>query len=237
MVTRSGCSNTDSRLCEAWPGHAALTLSWTCGHGHHLLALAPEIARGVGIDISPGMIESARARLRGAPCAANVAFEVDDAEALTRISHRSIDLAICIGAFEHMLDKQAVLASIYRVLKPSGRFVCLTLNAGYVWYRIFAPLLGFTTKHLSSDRSLTRDEFVLLLDRAGFRDIRFAPWTFVPKGDMPAAVAWLLTRLDEIGRHARLDSLRGGLALCARKAGEIQLRTGADADRAPLPAQ
>src|SRR5260370_36233870 len=36
---------------------------------------------------------------------------------------QSIDLAICIGAFEHMLDKRAVLASIYRVLKFGGRFV------------------------------------------------------------------------------------------------------------------
>jgi hypothetical protein len=70
---------------------------------------------------------------------------------------------------------------------------------------------------LSSDRMLTHDEFVLLLDHAGFRGIRFAPWTFVPKGDVPAAVALLLTLLDAIGRHAGLASLRGGLSLCAWK--------------------
>jgi glycosyltransferase involved in cell wall biosynthesis len=35
-----------------------------------------------------------------------------------------------------------------------------------------------------------------------------------PKGDMPAAGAFLLTVLDAIGRHARLHSLRGGLSLC-----------------------
>ena len=34
---------------------------------------------------------------------------------------------------------------------------------------------------------------------------------------MPAAVALLLTVLDAIGRYARLDSLRGGLSLCAWK--------------------
>jgi 2-polyprenyl-6-hydroxyphenyl methylase/3-demethylubiquinone-9 3-methyltransferase len=116
-----------------------------------------------------------------------------------------------------MLDKRAVLGSIYRVLKLGGRFLCLTPNADYVWYRAIAPRLGFATKHLSSDRLLTRDEFCALLDQAGFRRIRASPWTFVPKGDMPAVAALLLTALDAVGRHARLESLRGGLALCASK--------------------
>ena len=163
------------------------------------------------------MIELARARLRSSPWRANLTFEVDNAEELKGIADQSVDLAICIGAFEHMLDKRAVLASIYRVLKFGGRFFCLAPHADYVWYRTIAPLLGFATKHLSSDRMLTRDEFSALLDQAGFRRIRSAPWTFIPKGDVPALVALLLTVLDAIGRHARLDSLRGGLSLCAWK--------------------
>jgi 2-polyprenyl-6-hydroxyphenyl methylase/3-demethylubiquinone-9 3-methyltransferase len=175
------------------------------------------VARGIGIDLSPGMIELARARDWSSTRRADLTFEVDDAEELKGIADQSIDLAICIGAFEHMLDKRAVLASIYRVLKFGGRFFCLTPHADYVWYRTMAPLLGFATKHLSSDRMLTHDEFSALLDQAGFRRIRSAPWTFIPKGDMPALVALLLTVLDVIGRHARLDSLRGGLCLCARK--------------------
>jgi 2-polyprenyl-6-hydroxyphenyl methylase/3-demethylubiquinone-9 3-methyltransferase len=133
---------------------------------------------------------------------------VDDAEELEGIADQSIDLAICIGAFEHMLDKPAVLASIHRVLKSGGRFFCLAPRADYVWYRTMAPLLGFATKHLSSDRMLTHDEFSALLDQAGFRRIRSAPWTFIPKGDMPALVALLLTAFDAIGRRTRLDSLR-----------------------------
>jgi 2-polyprenyl-6-hydroxyphenyl methylase/3-demethylubiquinone-9 3-methyltransferase len=201
----------------ARPGPADVVLDLGCGNGHHLLALGPEIARGIGIDVSPGMIELARARLRTSTSGANLAFEVDNAEELDGLADQSIDLAICIGAFEHMLDKRAVLASIYRVLKFGGRFLCLAPRADYVWYRTIAPLLGFSTKHLSSDRLLTSDEFSALLDQAGFRRIRSAPWTFVPKGDVPAPVASLLTVLDAIGRHARLDALRGGLSLCAWK--------------------
>jgi ubiquinone/menaquinone biosynthesis C-methylase UbiE len=201
----------------ARPRPADVVLDLGCGNGHHLLALGPEVARGIGIDVSPGMIELARARLRSSPWRANLTFEVDNAEELKGIADQSVDLAICIGAFEHIIDKRAMLASIYRVLKFGGRFFCLAPHADYVWYRTMAPLLALSTKHLSSDRLLTHNEFSALLDQAGFRRIRSAPWTFVPKGDVPAAVALLLTALDAIGRHARLDFLRGGLSLCAWK--------------------
>jgi 2-polyprenyl-6-hydroxyphenyl methylase/3-demethylubiquinone-9 3-methyltransferase len=116
-----------------------------------------------------------------------------------------------------MLDKRKMLASVYRVLKPGGRFCCLSLNADYVWYRIIAPLSGFSTKHLSSDRILTRDKFSALLCQAGFCRIRAAPWTFIPRGDVPAPVAQLLALLDAVGRHVRMDYLRGGLAVFAWK--------------------
>jgi hypothetical protein len=109
---------------------------------------------------------------------------------------------------------------IWLALKLGGRFFCLTPHADYVWYRTMAPLLGYATKHLSSDRIPTRDEFSTLLDQAGFRSICSAPWTFIPKGDMPTLLASLLTVLDAIGRHARLDPLRGGLSLCACKNAE-----------------
>jgi ubiquinone/menaquinone biosynthesis C-methylase UbiE len=198
----------------ARPRSTDVVLDLGCGNGHHLLALAPAVAHGIGIDISPGMIELARTRLRRSPCGANLTFKVDDAEELKGIANESIDLAICIGALEHMLDKRAVLASIYRVLKFGARFFCLTLHADYVWYQTIAPLLGFATKHLSSDRMLTHDELVSLLHQAGFRDIRFAPWAFIPRGDVPAPVALLLTMLDAIGRHARLEfSSRRRLAM------------------------
>jgi hypothetical protein len=48
-----------------------------------------------------------------------------------------------------MLDKRAVLASIYRVLKFGGRFFCLAPHADYVWYRTMAPLFGFDRSKLS----------------------------------------------------------------------------------------
>jgi cyclopropane fatty-acyl-phospholipid synthase-like methyltransferase len=194
-----------------------VVLDLGCGNGHHLLALAPEMAQGIGIDFSPAMIRVARDRLRRSSAPKRLTFEVDDAEELKGTADRSVDLVICIGAFEHMVNKRRVLANVYRVLKHGGRFFCLSVDADYVWYRTLAPLLGFATKHLSSDKFLTSDEFVGLLGRAGFGRIESFPWTFIPRGDMPRIVGLLLAGLDAIGRRARLRPLRGGLCVCAWK--------------------
>jgi SAM-dependent methyltransferase len=188
-----------------------------CGNGHHLFALAGEIGRGIGVDLSPAMIEVARERLRDSPWQDKLAFVSDDGERLGTLAEDSIDLAMCVGALEHMLNKSAVLANAYRILKPRGRFFCLTLNGGYFWYQALAPLLGLETKHLSTDRFLKRDELARLLTEAGFRRIEVGYWTFIPRGDMPSVLGLICRGLDIIGRVLRINSLRGGLWVCAWK--------------------
>ena len=71
-----------------------VVLDLGCGNGHHLIALAPEIARGIGVDLSPGMIELARTRLGRSPWGARLKFEVDDTESLRSVAAQSIDLAV-----------------------------------------------------------------------------------------------------------------------------------------------
>jgi ubiquinone/menaquinone biosynthesis C-methylase UbiE len=175
-----------------------------CGNGHHLAALAPEIARGVGVDVSPRMIELARRA-----CPQRIAFQVGDATRLDGVASSSVDLALCIGALEHMVDKAAALASIHRVLRPGGRFFCLTPDGAHPWYRSVAPRLGIATRHLSTDHFLTRDELRGLLERAGFARVELGAWSFIPRGDMPRLARWLFGGLDRI--------LRGGLRACAWK--------------------
>lgn len=188
-----------------------------CGNGHHLLALAGEIGRGIGVDLSPAMIEVARARLRDSPWQGKLTFLSDNAEQLGVTAEGSIDLVTCVGALEHMLNKPAVLGSVYRMIKPRGRFFCLTINGGYVWYQALAPLLGLETKHLSTDKFLKRDELVSMLTESGFRRIQVGYWTFIPKGDMSSVLGFVCHGLDIIGRILRINSLRGGMWICAWK--------------------
>jgi SAM-dependent methyltransferase len=186
-----------------------------CGTGFHLLALADEYGHGLGVDLSPAMIAAARSRL--GPRRDKVAFAVDTAERLATVPDRSVDVVLAVGALEHMLDQAAVCRSVFRVLKAGGRFVCLTLNGGGLWYRWLAPLLGLDSRQLSTDHYLSRRELANLLRGAGFAEVEIGYWTFVQRGDLPRPWAALAAGLDPIGRLLRAGFLRGGLRALAAK--------------------
>jgi 2-polyprenyl-6-hydroxyphenyl methylase/3-demethylubiquinone-9 3-methyltransferase len=172
-----------------------------CGDGMHLFALAGSFARGIGVDISAAMIDRVRERAAGRE--AHFRFDVD--------------LVYCVGSLEHMLDQPAVLRAACRVLKPGGRFVGLTPNGSYLWYRRLAPTLGIATQHLATDHFLDRNELAAMLQAAGFTAPRLDAWTFIPRGDMPRWTAHLLTILDGIGRVLGIRNLRGGIRFATRK--------------------
>src|SRR5258708_14826689 len=188
-----------------------------CGSGLHLLALAGEFARGIGTDLSPAMIEAGRRGAAETGRGGNITFAVDAAEHLNSAPDASIDVVICVGALEHMLGQAEVLRSVFRVLKRGGRFVCLTLNGGSIWYRYLAPVLGFDTRQLATDRYLSRSDLRGLVRGAGFAEMRIDSWTFVQRGDMPDWIASILDVADRTGKFLGLDVLRGGLRLCAKK--------------------
>ena len=194
--------------------HTVLDLG--CGDGNHLRMLAPDIRKGIGVDISPGMVQSAQRSTRTMPHGNRLTFQVDDARMLASITDNSVDRAICVGALEHMLNPAQVLKNAHRVLRPGGRFVALTLHGGYAWYRWIAPLLRIPTRHLETDCRLTAREGRCHLENAGFTAIRVAPWTFVPAGDMPWGWASVWRVLDRMGAWLGIWMLRGGLVLSGR---------------------
>ncbi len=188
-----------------------------CGNGHHLFALSEDLGRGIGIDLSFEMIAVAKEHLQTSLLRKKITFQVDNAEELLTISDQSVDVVICIGALEHMLKKSAVLTNVYRVLKPNGRFLCLTPNGSYLWYQFIAPLLGVDTKHLSTDKFLTLTEIERLLVQSGFTRVQPGNWTFIPKGDISPVLGALLQALDGVGKRLNINRLRGGLKVCAWK--------------------
>jgi ubiquinone/menaquinone biosynthesis C-methylase UbiE len=185
-----------------------------CGDGMHLFAMADAFARGIGIDISAAMVARAQA---AAPAGERFRFAAGVGEEIPSVDDASIDVVYCVGSLEHMLDQPAVARSAFRVLRRGGRFVGLTPNGGYVWYRRIAPLFGLATQHLATDHFLTCEELAALLHDAGFTNVVIDAWTFIPRGDMPPWIARLLDALDVVGRALGIPALRGGLRFRATR--------------------
>jgi 2-polyprenyl-6-hydroxyphenyl methylase/3-demethylubiquinone-9 3-methyltransferase len=188
-----------------------------CGKAIHLIALAARFGRAVGADVSAQMLEGARRSAQASAWGDRIELRVDPAECLATVEDASVDAVLCVGALEHMLDKPGALAQVRRVVKVGGRFVCLTPNGDYCWYRALAPRLGLDTRHLSTDRFLTATELQALIRRAGIEPQRLERWRFIPKGDLPPIWGHALHGLDLVGQVAGGGALRGGLAVLARR--------------------
>ena len=153
------------------------------------------------------MIASARQKLLTLPHHDGVELRVDPSEELGTIDDSSVDVVLCVGALEHMLERAQVVRQVTRVLKNGGQFVLLTPNGGYCWYALVAPLLGIATRHLPpivSSKGGKRSG----LEVAGLHLKSVDYWTFIPKGDMPGWAGVALAFLDRVGRFV-------GLARCA----------------------
>jgi SAM-dependent methyltransferase len=195
----------------------AMLLEVGCGKAIHLIALAARFGRALGTDISAQMLEGARRSAQASAWADRIELRVDPAERLATVGDASVDAVLCVGALEHMLDKSGALAQVRRVLKVGGRFVCLTPNGDYCWYRVLAPRLGLDTRHLSTDRFVNASELRALIERAGMEPQRLERWRFIPKGDLPPVCGRALHGLDLVGQVAGGGALRGGLAVLARR--------------------
>lgn len=94
-------------------------LDIACGPGSLTLELAPHVARATGLDITPAMLEQARAAqlLRGID---NVEWVEGNGESLP-FEDGAFSLVTCSAAFHHFETPGAILAEMARVCRPGGR--------------------------------------------------------------------------------------------------------------------
>ncbi len=112
------------------PGTRVLDIG--CGIGRFAAALAPRVASVVGLDLSPRMVDEARARCAGL---ANVRLRHTDGRSLAGIADASIDLALAIDSFPYIVQAGRALARRHveeaaRVLAPGGSLVIFNYAYG-----------------------------------------------------------------------------------------------------------
>ena len=119
------------------PGDAVLDIG--CGAGVDSLVAGHLVGPGgtvVGLDVTPAMIERARAH-QARLGLVNVTFQVGEAEALP-FPDNDFDAVISNGVFNLTLNKAKALEEAHRVLKPGGRF----MGADMVLVAALPPDLG-----------------------------------------------------------------------------------------------
>jgi ubiquinone/menaquinone biosynthesis C-methylase UbiE len=146
-------------------------LDVACGPGLVACALA-EVARGVtGIDLTPAMIEQARARQRSKGLT-NVAWVVGDAVPMP-FPDDAFSVVVTRYSLHHFLEPRAVLAEMARVCAPGGRVAVIDVFTSgpeqAEAYNRVEKLLD--PSHV---RALSLEELTGLRRDAGLRDVRTA---------------------------------------------------------------
>ena len=129
-----------------------------CGTGwavRHASRIIKENGKAFGIDLSPKMIEIAKAN---SPNNQNVSFSQANAENLP-FKDNFFEFIICTNSFHHYLDPLKVLDEIFRVLKKEGEIYILDVTTD-----------GFLAKMLDKRFQKTEKEHVKFYNTREFKD-------------------------------------------------------------------
>lgn len=152
-------------LCPAPDGQY---LDLACGSGNYTVALAERGLSLTGIDPSRTMLAAAAAK-SGA-----VRWRKGAAEALP-FEDAAFDGALCTLAIHHFDDIGAAFAGVRRVLKPGGRFVLFTGEAGqmrrYWLNRYFPQAMRRATRRMPAEAAIRAS-----LAKAGFARVETEPF-------------------------------------------------------------
>jgi len=172
------------------PGMTVLELG--CGTGSFTRELARSGADVVAIDVSPELLEMAKAN-----CSApNVQYQIQNAYALT-YSEGTFDSVVGSSVLHH-LEIEAALRKIYRVLKPRGTILLTEPNMLNPQIAIQKNVLWIKRKLGDSpdETAFFRWPLRRLLEQIGYRDVRIDPFDFLhPRTPVP-----LIGRVNTLGR-------------------------------------
>jgi SAM-dependent methyltransferase len=180
------------RFAEPWCRDREV-LDAACGVGYGAAELGRSARHVLGVDVDPEAIAYATARY----AAPNVEFAVMDLVAL-ELEDASVDTVCAFEAIEHVVDRDAVLAEVARVLRPGGVFIASTPRADETTDRPANPFHAVEYEPADFERLLRR--FFGHVELYGQRRVQ-------------ARRHRLLRRLDVLGLRRRIRPPRAAAAL------------------------
>jgi SAM-dependent methyltransferase len=193
-----------------------------CGDGRYLAALAGRAPteRIAGCDIAERILETARATAAQAGVTPELARA--NVESLP-FGDGVFDLVLCTQVLEHVVDAQAVLRELARVLEPGGTLLLSTDHTGNTVTRVlFAPrlavlgVLGLRNRRAPvvwPERRFPLDELEGLVRGAGLRLDHLETFRFSvppPFGDRSRRV---LNRIEKAVSPHRLGDIALAVAV------------------------
>ena len=172
------------------PGMAILEIG--CGTGFFTRELIRRGANIVAIDVSPDLLEIAKAKYS----APNVRYEIQNACALT-YADAMFDSVVGSSILHH-LEIEEALREIYRVLKPGGTIYFTEPNMlnPQIAMQKNIPWIKRRLGDSPDETAFFRWPLRRLLEQTGYRDVQIDPFDFLhPKTPVP-----LIDRLNALGR-------------------------------------
>jgi ubiquinone/menaquinone biosynthesis C-methylase UbiE len=239
-VTSAGHAKGDDlrRLIElARPRGDERVLDVATGGGHTALAFAPHVREVVATDLTPRMLAAAEGFIRGQG-AANVSFEVADAEALP-FADASFDIVTSRIAPHHFPNPQRFVHHAARVLRPGGLFL-LDDNMAPEDAELDAFMNRFESwRDPSHVRAYTVSEWCGWMAEAGLcveqidplasKRYEFADWSTrlpMPAAERAALEAWLLAAPSRCAEFFEVVVAEGRVRSIAGKYAIIMARRG-----------
>jgi SAM-dependent methyltransferase len=108
-------------VAAASPSPDDTLLDVACGGGIVVCAFAPHVRHATGIDMTPAMLDRARA-LAADKLVGNVSWQVGDVAALPH-PDSAFTIVVTRFAVHHFFDPSAVLREMVRVCAPGGRII------------------------------------------------------------------------------------------------------------------
>ena len=210
-------------LAQVSTGNHVLDIA--TGSGEPALTAARVVGpsgRVVAVDMSPGMLAIARERIDAAGLR-NVEVIESDAESL-KLDASSFDAVLCRWGLMFMPDLDGVIRTMYRALKPGGRF------ATAVWsVADKVPMCGLARDAIrritgiipppnAPDPTKLADTSILerALGSAGFRDVAFE--RLIVTFEFPSADAFADFRSQIGGTRSTLSKMPAEVARQLREA-------------------